>query len=158
MTDKPATFAACYADWKLIKTRRCVQIVLEVPLEAADEAYSALGGMPNAATERWVAVARLDMNAVKQGAQKSPSATPEPSPRQQTGAASKYNLAQRAGMLCAQPSFRLFLGVESEDEAAAKVRGICHVKSRSEIIPNTSAGYSFETLLNEYVGWQADLD
>ena len=37
-----AAFRASYSDWKLIKTRSVVQIVFEVPLEAADEAYQVL--------------------------------------------------------------------------------------------------------------------
>jgi hypothetical protein len=57
---EPAAFSASYADWKVIKTRRVVQIVLEVPLEAAGHAYNVLGGMPNFGGEEWFAVARLN--------------------------------------------------------------------------------------------------
>ena len=52
-------FQATYSDWKLIRTRKVVQIVLEVPIEAADHAYKVLGGMPNPASEIWVGVARF---------------------------------------------------------------------------------------------------
>lgn len=61
--DKPAAFTASYSDWKLIKTRGVVQIVLEVPLKAADHAYNVLGGMPDFGNERWVAVAQLQKEA-----------------------------------------------------------------------------------------------
>lgn len=60
---EPAAFSANYADWKVIKTRRVVQIVLEVPLEAAGHAYNVLGGMPNFGSEDWFAVARLNKEA-----------------------------------------------------------------------------------------------
>ena len=57
--EKPAAFSATYSDWKVIKTRQVVQIVLEVPLKAADHAYNVLGGMPTFEAEQWFAVARL---------------------------------------------------------------------------------------------------
>lgn len=60
---KPAAFSAYYSDWKVIKTRSVVQIVLEVPLKAADHAYQVLGGMPNFEAEKMVAVARMEEQA-----------------------------------------------------------------------------------------------
>ena len=55
----PAAFRAVYSDWRLIRTRKVVQVVLELPLEEADRAYSALGGMPRPDAEVWCGVARL---------------------------------------------------------------------------------------------------
>lgn len=63
MTD-PAAFSATYSDWKVIKTRQVVQIILEVPLKAAGHAYNVLGGMPDFENEGWVAVARLEKKDV----------------------------------------------------------------------------------------------
>jgi hypothetical protein len=57
--DKPAAFSAEYADWKLIRTRKVVQIVFEVPMELADHAYQVVGGMPNLAEPSWFGIARL---------------------------------------------------------------------------------------------------
>lgn len=54
-----AAFSATFADWKLIKTRKCVQIVFEVPLEAADAAYQVLGGMPDPGVSEWFGIAKL---------------------------------------------------------------------------------------------------
>jgi hypothetical protein len=56
---KPSAFRATFADLKVIKTRQCVQIILEVPTEQFDAAYEVLGGLPNPAAERWFAVAAL---------------------------------------------------------------------------------------------------
>ena len=58
-------FQATYSDFKLVKTRKVVQIVLEVPLEAAGHAYNVLGGMPTFGNEQWFAVARLIKEAAK---------------------------------------------------------------------------------------------
>jgi hypothetical protein len=57
--NKPMAFKACYSDWKLVRTRGIIQVVLEVPLADADAAYNVLGGMPDASRENWFAVAPL---------------------------------------------------------------------------------------------------
>jgi hypothetical protein len=66
MTKPAAIFRACYSDWRLIRTRKCVQLVFEVPLEESNKAYEALGGMPNPGEEAWVAIARLNPETVKE--------------------------------------------------------------------------------------------
>jgi len=58
MTDK-AAFTGTYSDWKVIKTRRVVQIIIEVPIEAAGHAYNVMGGMPRFDNEEWFVVARM---------------------------------------------------------------------------------------------------
>jgi len=58
--DKPAAFSAAYVDWKVIKTRGAVQIVFEVPIEAAGHAYNVLDGMPTFGEEKRFAIARLE--------------------------------------------------------------------------------------------------
>ena len=63
-------FRASYSDWKLIRTRKVVQIVLEVPVEEADAAYQVLGGMPNPAESFWCAVARLQPDQAAKPAKK----------------------------------------------------------------------------------------
>jgi hypothetical protein len=60
MNDEPAAFSATYSDWRVLKGRKVIQIVLEVPLEAAGHAYNVLGGMPKIGGEEWFAIARLD--------------------------------------------------------------------------------------------------
>jgi hypothetical protein len=60
-----AAIKGCFSDFKLIRTRSVCQIVIEVPLEQADAALAALGGLPRPEQERWIALARIDLNAVK---------------------------------------------------------------------------------------------
>jgi hypothetical protein len=57
--EKPAAFSASYSDWKVIKGRKVIQIIFEVPMEAAGHAYNVLGGMPNFGADEWFAIARL---------------------------------------------------------------------------------------------------
>jgi hypothetical protein len=60
MTDEPAAIQASFADFRLIKGRKQAQIILEIPIEGADAALAALGGIPQPQSDRWVAVARLN--------------------------------------------------------------------------------------------------
>lgn len=57
---EPAAFSASYSDWRVVKGRKVVQIIFEVPIEAAGHAYNVLGGMPNFGSEDWFAIARLN--------------------------------------------------------------------------------------------------
>ena len=168
MSNRPATFSASYADWKLIKTRRCVQIVLEVSLEAANEAYEALGGMPNAGTETWVAVARLDLQAIKETA--SGVAVREASDAhhgEQHGASrpskswGELEPSQQAGLLCNDPQFQAFLAADisvdrhviNEEAARNEVLLRCKIGSRSQIKPGSAAAQLWRTLVSDYRAW-----
>ena len=57
--NKPLAFRGTYSDWRLVKTRGVVQVILEIPLADADMAYQILGGMPDASRERWFGIAPL---------------------------------------------------------------------------------------------------
>jgi hypothetical protein len=151
---KPAVFSATYSDWRVIKGRKVVQIVFELPLESSDEAYQVLGGMPIAAREKWFGIARL--NLTKTAAEKTKRSfndLPEP---------------QQAGILCNEPAFWRFLRerdpnlwyrcrrvdgkwLEYPDAAASVVRELCKVSSRAEI---TSKNVEWSTLLLSYRVWQ----
>lgn len=63
--ENPAAFSATYSDWRIVKTRSAVQIVFEVPLEAAGHAYNVLGGMPNFGEPVYFAIARLNKEPSK---------------------------------------------------------------------------------------------
>lgn len=162
---KSAAFRATYADWKLIKTRSCVQVVFELPLEAANEAYEALGGMPNPATESWFGIARLDLSKV------SGVATPEGSanaPAVRKPIAPENRMKTVCAILCNSPGFWQFLNetyrkqfpqahVTDAEGAASLVRFLCDVKSRSEIMTNTRAGKRWDEILTAFTIWeQAD--
>ena len=56
---EPAAFTASYSDLKVIRGRKVVQFVFEVPIEAAGHAMNVLGGMPNPMSETWFAIARM---------------------------------------------------------------------------------------------------
>ncbi len=151
-------FWANYCDWRLVKTRGIVQVVFEVPLHEADHAYKILGGMPDYSKERPFGIAALDMNVTgttgilpaNRGV--AIAATPRKS------AAPEKMLAQQAGMACADPRFQEFCRVNDEDGAAAFVRNVCYVPSRSFIRPGTEAGDLWEKLYQEFLIWRTDQD
>ena len=58
----PAVTQGTFADFKLIKSRSTAQLVIEIPIEAADAALLALGGVPLPGKECWVAIARLNLD------------------------------------------------------------------------------------------------
>jgi hypothetical protein len=160
-----AVFRACYADFKLIRTRSVVQIVLEVPIEGANHVLSVLGGMPTPANEAWVAVARLrgaDTAASRKeetDTLESNPATEGPAPSLQTPVAGPdKRLARLAGMLCNDPKFWKFCRedgciVHNKEQAAEHVRAVCEVQSRSEIRPGTVAEQRFNLILSAFQAW-----
>lgn len=150
MSTKIAAFKATYSEWKLIKTRQVVQVVFEVPLKDHDEAYQALGGMPDPAAERWFGIARLDLSkgAAASAPREADSDLGDPvvtASRLRKPVAPDKRLAQQAGIICSDPMFWRYIedryrkeghrnaSVTSEDLAAAYVRTHCQVASRSEI-------------------------
>lgn len=151
-----AVFQASYADWKLIRTRKCVQIVFEVPLEAADAAYQVVGGMPNSGEEAWFAIARLK-------ADKKHKAKTAQAPNR---------LVQRAGILCSEEQFQTFLRTSwpaewntaaedtgsDDDTAAIVLRGLCAIKSRKELSTNDEASSRFEAVTTRYEAWRRGLE
>ena len=140
---EPMAFRAAYSDWKLIKTRGVVQVVLEVPLADADAAYNVLGGMPDASRENWFAVAPLKLPPAEK--ESSPPAEPRPATDKPPVAVKREKQnwrdippAAQAAMLCDKPVFRAFLAERYTDEwhesmtdGAECVRIICGVASRS---------------------------
>lgn len=65
-------------------------------------------------------------------------------------------LAALAGMLCSNPAFQAWSGVGTPEEAAAWVRRVCGVQSRSELDTNTAAAQAFEHKVRR--PWRASRD
>jgi hypothetical protein len=87
------------------------------------------------------------------------SATPRP--------ARASRLTKQAEDACDDPLFWSFLRKHDihlkataniNEEAAVAVRLICHVKSRREFIPGTSAGDRWEELYGKFIAWRDEPD
>jgi hypothetical protein len=161
MTVNPApVFKAAFADFKLVKTRSCAQLIFEVPIEEADAALQTLGGLPRAATEVWAGIARIDP---KKPASDAPGKAPAPKERRPF---KSLPLSQQAAIRCQDEEFRRFL-VEREggsdmvvtdaESTAATVRDICGVASRSEIREQNVSGALWRELDSAFLDWKHDV-
>lgn len=140
MTDA-AIIKATFSEWRMVKGRKVLQIICEVPLEAQRQVFEALGApMPDA--ETWVAIARLRPEAVQQ-----------PEPEQLEPPRRPASMAQLAGILCNEGAFQQFIKVKNAAEAAEYVRAHCRVSSRANIDGNPDATEAFKTLKGEYELW-----
>lgn len=144
-----AAISATFSDFRLVKGRKVAQLVFEVPLESADAALETLGGLPRPDREAHCGIARL---AKKPETPSRPERTTGPIP----------TLAQRVAIKCQDADFRRFLaigwdGVAVLDvaSAAADVRDICGVSSRSEIVPGSEAARKWEALEADYIAWRS---
>ena len=131
-----------YADFKIIKSRNVAQFIIEVPLEAANDAIS-IFGLPDPHVEKWVAVAQLRNTALirDEAAEKA---------------------IQQAGMLCNDPRFGEYLKTEigmpevdpaNSDSIANALRGMLGIKSRTEMHNNPECITAFYRIKGEYDQW-----
>jgi hypothetical protein len=152
MSDQPAAIQATFADFRLIKGRKQAQLVLEIPIEEADNALAVLGGIPQPQSDCWVAVARL--NGV---------AKPEPEPKEKQKW-EDLKLSMQAGIRCSEPGFIIFLQerfspngkqptIATEDRAAEFVRDFCGIDSRSGLNDNPDAAERWRQLERSYQAW-----
>jgi hypothetical protein len=136
MTD--AAMQADYCDLKIIKTRKVIQVVLEIPQEAGN-AFIAAFGLPRSDGNVPVAIARLDTRAVAE--------------KPKGG-----KLAQRAGIVCGEPGFKKYLlshhpYIEALGTPAQYLRSYCGVVSRAELDHDAGAAKLFDEMMREYSAW-----
>jgi hypothetical protein len=175
-----AAIKACFADWRPVKSRSVLQLVLEVPVEQTEHILKTLGA-PIPGTETWVGVAllspevsKVEPASIKPGESPSRAAgAPGAPPQHGTGAASgdakprrEMSLPQRVGMLCNDSSFQEWAvdfaarrgmsfgnppaGPLRRDAVASIVRTVCGVQSRSEIQPGTEAAKRWSAILDDF--------
>ena len=151
-----AALRATFSDYRTVKTRKVLQLILEVPLEQQADVFAALG-YPVPDSDIWVAIARLNPGAGAE-ADGRPGFNVLPceigderldspvritaSERGKARYAEADEMAKavtRAALLAKEPRFREWLADEfgtcvfDEADAAERIRIICHISSRSEI-------------------------
>lgn len=149
-----SAFKATYSDWRLVKSRGVVQVVMEVPLADADKAYEILGGMPNPGSEQWFGIAAISAARSQQMEGSAPRT-----------AGTKRDWRdllpqQQAGIRCEEVTFAVFLHEEHPDEwhesmndPAECVRLICGVQSRADLGRDATAAVRWHQLENQYQAW-----
>ena len=136
----PATFSK----FQQVSGRKVLQLVFEVPIEQAKEAFDLLG-YPVPGTESWVAIAPLRHQ-------------PEVKPRKQFH---ELPLPQQAGIKCSDVTFHDYLedmgpvpfeGQDRVEWAAQNIREMCGIQSRSELATNPEAADKWRNILREADG------
>ena len=148
MTDK-AVIQGAFSDFRIVKGRKVAQIIIEVPIEAADHALAVLGGVPRMDTECWVAIARLNLR---------PRSEPD------------HRLSQQAGICCRDPNFQDFLqtkmpeslimkNMESErhQSTAHWLRKYLQVATRADLDTDPEAAGRWSQLYEEFCAKRAEM-
>ncbi len=160
----PAAIQGTFADFKIVRGRKVAVLCIEVPLEAADAALAALGGIPNASSENWVAVARLNVGVSSNG--KTPDCYSEnggsipPSPAKPPRRFSELPPAQQAALKCQEPAFQRFVSEltgqpPNESYTTPAMRRLLNVNSRSVLDTDPAATERWLTLLRQFDAWMA---
>lgn len=139
----PAAIRGTFSDFRLVKSRSVAQLVVEIKIEEADAALATLGGLPQPASERWVALAALNVTSIK------------PKERQRWA---DLKAAAQAGTRCGEPAFQKFLQsinyeVRNSDEAAEAVRHYCNVDSRRQLNLDPVAADAWRELERAFQVW-----
>ena len=132
-------FKATYSDLKLVKTRKVVQFIFEVPVEAADDAFRLLGGMPRPDQEQWVGIAPITEEAATR---------PQKKPHKSWG---ELTLVQQAAIRCEDVEFQQWLSAFDKQEAIEAVRRICGVESRSDFATDKAAAERWRDLDRDFL-------
>ena len=152
MTD-PAAIDGSYADFKLVKTRSVCQLVVEIPIERAEEAIRKFG-IPQPGQEIPVALARLQTPpkaaANAERSEKGKERYRESDKMQQA--------ATRAVMLCEDRKFQMWASTQICEpwlgppipDTAHWLRWRLNIKSRSEIASRDEAYKRFIALEMAY--------
>lgn len=134
-----AAIAGVYSDLKPVKTRGVLQIVVEVPMERADEVTQAFG-WPQQGESQWLAVARMSGQTEPQQPAEKPRRSFDELPR-----------SQQAGLKCSDERFKHWLAAGSSGgDVAEKLRDELGVRSRSELDTNAEAAKRWDALLLRY--------
>lgn len=155
---QPMAIQATFSDFKLIRGRKCCQLVFEIPLEGADAALVSLGGLPQPSQEAWFGIARLDTTQPKPKALSAPAQ--RDSDARERRAFPDLPIPAQAGIVCNEPAFWKYVHettgerLADKTEAAVYVRKFCEVGSRTEIADNPRAKLRWELLLSDYWGWR----
>lgn len=154
MTDA-AAISGDFCTFRHVQGRKVLQIVIEVPAEAAGAVFAKLG-MPGSGEGIPVAVARLHSPA-------EPIAKPEAPKERRPFRELPYST--QAAMRCQEIDFSNFmtatgrrlthtLGKPDAEEVADCVRELCGVVSRKELDTQPTAGARWREIEAEYWAWQ----
>lgn len=141
-----AAFKATFSDFRLVRGRKVATLMFEVPIEGADAALAALGGLPRPDAETWVAVARLVQKAVSE-------------PPKERRKWDELSLPEQAALRCQDRNFREFLrrmspAIRDSNDAAQFVRDHCGIGSRAELSVSDIGARKWRELDSGFCAWK----
>lgn len=151
---QPSAIKATYADYRRIKGRKVLQVILEVPLEQAQMVHKYLGEPSCSDKEIWVGVALLQMDSPQEQQPDGGSVIP--------CTPTDHRLSRQSAWLCEQPLFWKYITeryvpsmeINNTAEAIIYVRGHCEVNSRAEFDTDPEAAKRWRDLHADYVVWK----
>lgn len=158
----PAVIQGTYADYRRVKGRKVLQLVVEVPIEMAPQVHS-IFGEPSPDGSTWVAVALLDPTKARAQSPVEPASQPseKPASGRNGGGAKGGRRAREAGIACGDVRFWKHLeekrGIHIVDatDCADYVRAACGVDSRTLLDHNGTAARTWDELYAEYLAEMA---
>lgn len=142
-----AAVAGTFSDFGIVKGRKVARLVIEIPIEQADQALRALGGVPQPHAPQWVGIAPIDMRKVEDKPKRKMNELPIPN---------------QVALTCEREAFQRFLvevlsvseGILGDTEKTAEaVRWQCGVNSRSEIVQGSEAAEKWFRLKADFDLW-----
>lgn len=138
----PAAIMGTFVALTPVASRKVVRLHIECAIEHADQILHALGGYPDPANPKHVAVARLNA-----GSAPKEKWIPE-----------YQNPAKTCALLCQKESFWNFISergkrCENEADAAEYVRHQCGVNTRADFATNPVALRKWQVIERAYEAW-----
>ena len=146
-TSHSNAFAGAYADLRFVKSRKVAQVVIELPIEEANRFLSAFGA-PDPSQERWVGLAPLNIRPAQEDLPE-----PDEKPRRQFN---ELRPSARAAIMCKEAAFWVFLKVDGESQAIAKLKRHCGIDSRRELDQDETKRMKFEMTERDYQRWREE--
>ena len=144
MSDEPTmAITGTYSDFKIIKSRSVAQVIVEVPLEEANNVIEVFG-VPRPDAEQWVGIVGLRRDKMVSKSM-----------------ATKH--IQQAGIMARDESFQGWLkavkGFEdvvigSTDSAAEAMRALLGIRSRTEMHSRPEVVEAWRRIYDEYLNWK----
>ena len=139
---------ATFSDWRPVKSRKVLQIVLEVPIEQTEEVLTRLGApMPD--QEKWVAVALLDPKAQLRDMLDHSLEHETTKPRIVVDS-DMERARTHSVMLAKDPRFWAWAKVYDEKGAAEVIREWCGIDTRGKIATDRNAFLAFGRLRDKF--------
>lgn len=151
-----AAVAGDFSDFRTVKGRKVCQLIIEIPIEQADAALDALGGIPRPDKSRPVAVARLHSPGPQAHAGNGASEG-EASPGKERKRFRDLPASQRAALMCNDFAFQAWVGEQvkkpgqTEQDCADFLRARCGVYSRAKFDSDAAARARFEVLETQFL-------